>query len=103
MVAMPDTLRTPVHPGELLSDALERRGVTAYRLHKATGLSQITISQILHGKRGITASTALLLGRYFGTAPEFWTNLQTAYDLDVARADLGEALDRVEALPPAAE
>lgn len=101
MVALnPTPARIPVHPGGLLADAVERRGVTAYKVAKATGISQITLSQILHGKRGITAPTALLLGRYFGTSPQFWTNLQTSYDIDVARAELGDALDRVEALPP---
>lgn len=104
MVAMnPTPARVPVHPGDLLADALERRGTTAYKLSKATGISQITLSQVLHGKRAITAKTALLVARYLGTSPQFWTGLQAEFDLDTARIELGETLDRVEVLPLAAE
>jgi addiction module HigA family antidote len=99
MVAMPESVRVPLHPGEILADAIRERGTTAYKLAKATGLSQVTISQILKRNRTITASTALLFGRYFATSPEFWLNLQAAYDLDVARVEIADALAAVVPLP----
>ena len=90
--------RIPVHPGELLAETLELREVSAYRVSQATGISQTALSQILRGKRGITATTALLLGQFFGTSPEFWLNLQAAYDLDAARVELGEKINVIEVL-----
>ena len=61
---------TPIHPGEVLAlDLMEPLDITAYQLHKATGLTEAHIGQIIHGKRGITAATALRLAAYFGTSP----------------------------------
>ncbi len=78
----------PIHPGEHLAEYLEELGITQYRLAKDIGVPPRRINEIVHGERAVSADTALRLGRYFGTAPEFWMNLQSAYDLDVARAAL---------------
>ena len=102
MVAMPFPYpRIAVHPGEHLAEAIAGRGVTAYKVAKACGVTQIQISRILHGKAGISPRLAHYLGRYFGTAAEFWANLQTAYELAKAFDELGgaDALEAVEALP----
>ena len=73
------------HPGETIREELSERGITPYRLAKEVGMEETAISQILRGKRRITARTALSLGGFFGTSPEFWLNLQSAYDLDEER------------------
>ena len=89
----------PVTPGEILAtEFLEPLGITQYRLAQATGLSQTHIGQIVHGKRRITADTALRLARYFGTTDRFWLNLQIRYDLEVEKDHLGNSLDRIEPL-----
>ena len=72
-----------IHPGEILKEEfLDPMGISAYRLAKETGLSQTRISQIIKKERSITAETALKIGKFFGTGPEFWMNLQTLYDLE---------------------
>ena len=76
----------PVHPGEvLLEEFLEPMGISQYRLAKDIDVAPGRINQIVHGKRAITANTALRLSHYFGTSARFWLNLQTGYDLDMAR------------------
>jgi addiction module HigA family antidote len=88
-----------IHPGEVLrEDFLIPLGITAYRLAKAIGVTESAVSDILNGRRGITAATALLLARFFGTTPELWLNLQAAYELDAERDRLGASL---EAITPA--
>ncbi|AFY58904.1 addiction module antidote protein, HigA family [Rivularia sp. PCC 7116] len=73
---------TYIHPGEILQqEFLEPRNISAYRLSKDIGVTQTRISEILSGKRSITADTALRLSRYFGNSAQFWLNLQTQYDL----------------------
>lgn len=85
----------PIHPGEILKeDFLDPMGVSAYRLAKETHVPEDRVSKIIRGKRGITADTALRLGRFFGVEPQFWLNLQSRYDLDVAEDELGERLER---------
>lgn len=70
------------HPGQALrEDYLEPLSITAYRLAKGTGLSQIHVSEILRGQRSITPMTSLLLGKFFGVSPRFWLNMQNHYDL----------------------
>ncbi len=72
-----------IHPGEVLKEEfLEPMGITVYRIAKETGLSQTRIGQIIRGERGITAETALKIGKFLGTGPEFWMNLQTLYDIE---------------------
>lgn len=85
----------PIHPGEiLLEEFLVPMEISQYRLAKDIHVPPRRINEIVHGKRAITADTALRLSRYFGTTAEFWTNLQSAYDLDVARQDIGSKLEK---------
>ena len=76
----------PITPGEiLLKEFMEPLGVSQNKLARDIDVSITRVHDIIHGKRGITADTALRLGAYFGTTPEFWINLQTRYDLKCAR------------------
>lgn len=76
----------PVHPGEvLLEDFLRPLGISQYRLAKALRVYPRRVNEIVHGKRAVSADTALRLARYFGTTAELWMNLQAHYDLEVAR------------------
>ena len=75
----------PVHPGEILRDEfLTPMELSVYRLAQTIKVSRPRLNDIVLGRRGVTVDTALRLGRYFGTMPEFWIHLQTRYDLDVA-------------------
>jgi addiction module HigA family antidote len=77
----------PVHPGEiLLEDFMKPLGITQYRLAKDIGVSSLRVSQIVRGKRSITADTAMRLARYFGTSAGIWMRIQARYDLEVAQA-----------------
>ena len=87
--------RTPIHPGEILEDELAELGLSAAALARLIDVPANRVSQIIAGKRNVSADTALRLGRYFGTSPDFWMNLQKTYELDVARAQIGPALDRL--------
>ena len=78
----------PIHPGEHLAEFLEELGISQYRLAKAIGTPPRRINEIVHGRRSITADTALRLGRAFEMTSEFWLNLQNSYDLDLARASI---------------
>ncbi len=85
-----------IHPGEvLLEEFLKPMGISQYRLAKASGIPAMRISEICAGKRSITASTALLLARTFGTTPGFWLGLQADYDIEEAEKTLGDALAHV--------
>lgn len=85
----------PVHPGEiLLLEFLEPLELSQYRLAKDISVPPRRINEIVHGKRGITADTALRLARYFGNTEGFWMNLQARYDLEVQRDALGSSLER---------
>jgi addiction module HigA family antidote len=84
------TKLVPIHPGEiLLAEFLEPLALSQYRLAHDLSVPPRRINEIVHGKRGITADTALRLGRYFGTSAQFWLNLQTRYDLEVESDRLG--------------
>ena len=74
----------PIHPGELLRDELGEIGVSLNELARALRVPMNRISAIVNGKRAITVDTAMRLARYFGTSPQYWLNLQIAYDLEVA-------------------
>ena len=90
----------PIHPGEvLLEDFLEANGISQYRLAKDISVPARRINEIVHGKRAITADTALRLGRYFGIDPQFWLNLQSHYELELARDRVSE---QIEAITPLA-
>jgi antitoxin HigA-1 len=85
----------PVHPGEvLLEDFMKPLGLSQYRLALDLGVPALRISQIVHGKRAVTADTALRLARYFGTSANVWMRLQARYDLEVAEVELAERVRR---------
>lgn len=89
-----------IHPGEILKlDFLEPLDITPYRLSKDLGVAQTRISEILAGKRSITADTALRLSRYFGNSAQFWLNLQAHYDLRQAQEDNAEVYSRIPVTP----
>ena len=93
------TTITPIHPGEvLMEEFLEPLQISQNRLAVAIGVPPRRINEIIHGKRRITADTALRLARYFGTTDRFWLNLQTRYDLETEKDNLGVALDRIQPL-----
>ena len=83
----------PVHPGKILRDEfLEPMALSVYRLARAVKVPRPRLNDIVLERRGITIDTALRLGRYFGTTPDFWLNLQTRYELDMANRTLGEKI-----------
>ena len=87
--------RLIIHPGEHLADELKALDMSANELAKKLGVPTNRITQILRGKRGITGDTALRLGRWFGTGPEIWMNLQKDYELRLATQEMGEALKKI--------
>lgn len=88
-----------IHPGEILKEEfLVPLGISAYRFSKDVGIPQTRTSQIIKGKRRITADTALRLSKYFGTSVKFWLGLQNDYDIEEELINLSEELDRIEAL-----
>jgi addiction module antidote protein, HigA family len=88
-----------VHPGEILKEELEARGMSANKLALALRVPSGRITEILNGKRSITPETALRLARYFGNSASFWLGLQTDYDLAVVQKALGERI-AAEVQPP---
>ncbi|HYW47616.1 MAG TPA: HigA family addiction module antitoxin [Bryobacteraceae bacterium] len=88
----------PIHPGELLRDELGEIGVSLNELARALRVPMNRISAIVNGKRAITVDTAMRLARYFGTSPQYWLNLQVAYDLEVAGQEIQPRIER-EVLP----
>jgi addiction module HigA family antidote len=84
-----------IHPGEILiEEFLKPMGISQYRLAKDISVPPRRINEIVHGKRSISAATALRLGRFFGTSPQFWLNLQTRFDLEVTQDLLAERLEK---------
>jgi len=84
----------PVHPGEiLLEEFLNPMGISQYRLAKDISVPARRINEIVHGKRAVTADTALRLGRFFGTSAQFWLNLQSHFDLEIQIDRIGDKLD----------
>lgn len=95
-----DTLNN-IHPGEiLLEEFLEPMGISAYRLAKDTGIPQTRISEIIKGRRRITADTALRFSKYFGTTPKFWLGLQDDYDLEEGHHLISNDLNNIKTLQP---
>lgn len=84
--------RAPIHPGEHLAEELKALGMSAAELARQIEVPVNRVTSIVNGQRGITADTALRLGHWFGTRPEFWLNLQALYELRRARADIGSRL-----------
>jgi antitoxin HigA-1 len=92
----------PIHPGVILDEEfLAPHGLSAYALARAISVPRNRITGIVRGERAVTADTALRLARFFGTSPEFWLGLQMTFDLETARATLGDRLAR-EVAPRAA-
>lgn len=88
-------LLPPIHPGEiLLEEFLQPMDISQYRLAKDIGVPSRRINEIVHGKRGISADTALRLSRYFGLSERFWMNLQARYDLEVEKDKLRGRLEK---------
>jgi len=87
--------RTPIHPGEILADEIAELGINATELARIIHVPANRISQIIAGKRAITADTALRLGRWFGTGPNIWFNLQQAYELDLVCQEIGPELENI--------
>ena len=89
----------PIHPGEILmEDFIEGFGITQNKLAVSIGVPPRRINEIVHGKRGITADTAIRLASYFGTSEEFWMNLQSHYELRIERRALHEKLGAIKPL-----
>lgn len=88
-----------VHPGEILEEEfLKPLGITAYKLSQAIGVPQTRTSQILKGKRKITADTALRLSKFFGTSTKFWLGLQNDFDIEEEKRNLKKELELIETL-----
>jgi len=88
-----------IHPGEILKEEfLKPLNITAYRLAKETKTPQTRISEILKGKRRITADTALRLSKFFGNSPEFWLGLQNDYDLEEEKRNITKELEEIRPL-----
>ncbi len=100
-MSLPTTM-PPIHPGEvLMEEFLDPLGVTQHHLAIAIGVPPRRINEIVHGKRRITADTALRMARYFGTSERFWMNLQGRYDLEVERDRLADTLEEITPLKSA--
>ena len=85
-----------IHPGEILfEEFMEPQAITQYRLAKDIHVAPIRISQIIRGKRSVTADTALRLGKYFNMTPQFWLNLQDRYNLETAQDHLDKEIDSI--------
>lgn len=93
----------PVHPGEILTEELQERGMSANALAKALSVPPNRITAILKEQQGITADTALRLSHYFGTTPQFWLNLQKSFELRSAELAAGQEIaEQVQPLAGAA-
>ena len=85
-----------IHPGEVLQEEfLKPFGISAYQLARDTHVPQTRISEIIHGRRRITADTAIRLSKYFGTSAEFWIGLQTDFDLEESRKEMESEIDLI--------
>jgi addiction module HigA family antidote len=90
--------RTPIHPGEHLAEELKELGISAAELARQIKVPVNRVTGIINGQRAITADTALRLGHWFSTSPEFWLNLQKLYELRLARQEVGDRVDRLPRL-----
>jgi antitoxin HigA-1 len=87
--------RPAIHPGEILADELQELGITPTEFARLINVPPNRLTQIIHGRRGITGDTALRLGHWFRTSAQFWLNLQSAYEIRVAQAKLGKEIARL--------
>jgi len=90
-----------IHPGEFLREILEERGISQAEFSRIIGVSPMRISHVVKGTRPVTAELALLFGRAFAQSPQYWLNLQAAYDLKLAERAIGSRLKAVSELAPA--
>ena len=89
-------MRTPIHPGEILKDELDEFGISGAELARQIKVPENRISEIIRGRRNITADTALRLGKWFGNSALFWMNLQKSYELRTAEANIGKEIDDIK-------
>ncbi len=89
--------RTPIHPGEILGEELEARGITGAEASRIIGVPENRISAIVRGARNMTADTALRLGKWLGTGPQFWMNLQVSYELRLTQQEIAKDLESIPA------
>jgi addiction module HigA family antidote len=87
--------RPAIHPGEVLADELEEIGISPTELSRQLAIPANRISQIIQGKRAVSGDTALRLGHWFGMSPQFWLNLQSAYDMRVAEKISGAEIRKL--------
>jgi addiction module HigA family antidote len=87
--------RPAIHPGEILADELAELGLTPTALSRQINVPANRVTQIIHGRRGISGDTALRLGHWFKTSAQFWLNLQAAYDIRIAEQKAGKAISRL--------
>jgi len=90
--------RTPIHPGEHLAEELGELAISAAELARQIEVPVNRVTEIMNGERGVTADTALRLGHWFGTSPEYWLNLQKLYELRLARKEVGHRIDKLPRL-----
>lgn len=90
----------PVHPGEFLREILEERGLSQAEFGRVVGVSPMRVSHVIKGTRPVSAELALLFGRAFSQSPQYWLNLQSAYDLKLAERAIGGRLKAVSRLAP---
>lgn len=95
------TVSKPIHPGEILADELAEIGIAPTEFARQIAVPPNRVSQILHGKRAITGDTALRLGHWFGMSPQFWLNLQSAYELELAHQATGREIAGLPRRPAA--
>lgn len=91
----------PIHPGEFLVETLHELGISQAQFARAIGVSPMRVSHVVNHTRPVTAELALLFGRALGQSPQYWLNLQAAYDLKVAEAAMSSQLQAVAELAPA--
>ena len=94
---------TSIHPGEFLTEILKELGITQAAFARAIGVSPMRVSHVVGGSRPVTAELALLFGKALGQSPEYWLNLQSAYDLGTARTAVGRRLKSVRMVAPAVQ
>ncbi|MDX2144519.1 MAG: HigA family addiction module antitoxin [Rhodospirillaceae bacterium] len=99
---MPRNGLPAIHPGEFLAEILVEFGFSQAEFARKIGVSAMRVSHLLKGQRPVTAELALCLGRALGQTPEYWLNLQSAYDLKLATARVGKRLNKVKTLKAAA-
>lgn len=88
----------PIHPGEYLKEILEDLEISQADFARNTGLSTMRISHVIRGNRPVTAEMALILGKAFGQTPQYWLNLQAAYDLKIAEGSVGPMLMKIQSV-----